>query len=105
MTRKSAAQRGKLRLTLQRRYLLSLHEDDEIDRQLLKLRTDTGFSISRSCFVRSALKVLTKYEKGICEAAKQCDRRSRPPNGDLAAQEQYESLIASIMVTGIRKGA
>lgn len=90
------------RMEREKRVLLTPSEERTLDRVVSNIGAELGTSLKLSHVLRSCIRLLINAEGELIERARATGRTVRPPNGDLAAIEDFEKIIASVLHAGIR---
>lgn len=90
------------RMEREKRVLLTPSEDRALERVVSNLGAELGTSLKLSHVLRSCIRLVINAEDELIERARANGRTIRPPNGDLAAIESFEKVIASVLQAGIR---
>lgn len=86
----------------EKRVLLTPSEDRSLERVVANLGAELGTSLKLSHVLRSCIRLVINAEAELIERARANGRTIRPPNGDLAAIEAFEKVIAGVLQAGLR---
>lgn len=89
-------------LNREKRVLLTRTEERTLERVVANIAAELGASLKLSHVLRSCIRLIIDAEGEIVERARATGRTVRPPNGDLAAIEAFEKVIANVLQTAIR---
>lgn len=89
-------------LNREKRVLLTRSEERTLERVVANIAAELGASLKVSHVLRSCIRLIIDAEGEIVERARATGRTVRPPNGDLAAIEAFEKVIANVLQTAIR---
>jgi hypothetical protein len=73
-----------------------------LERVVANIAAELGTSLKVSHVLRSCIRLLIDAEGEIVERARATGRTVRPSNGDLAAIEDFEKIIANVVHAGLR---
>ena len=90
------------RMDREKRVLLPPSEDRSLERVVATLGAELGTSLKLSHVLRSCIRLVINAEAELIERARANGRTIRPPNGDLAAIEAFEKVIAGVLQAGLR---
>lgn len=90
------------RMNREKRVLLTASEERAIERVIANLGAELGTSLKLSHVLRSCIRLVINAEHELIDRARSTGRTIRPPNGDQAAIEAFESVIASVLHAGLR---
>jgi hypothetical protein len=86
----------------EKRVLLTPSEERAFERAVSGIAAELGTSLKASHVLRSCIRLVVNAENDLIERARENGRVVRPPNGDLAAIEAFEQVIATVLQAGIR---
>lgn len=89
-------------LNREKRVLLTRSEERTLERVVANIAAELGASLKVSHVLRSCIRLIIDAEGEIVERARATGRTVRPPNGDLAAIEAFEKVIANVLQSAIR---
>lgn len=89
-------------LNREKRVLLTRSEERTLERVVANIAAELGASLKLSHVLRSCIRLIIDAEGEIVERARATGRTVRPPNGDLAAIEAFEKVIANVLQAAIR---
>jgi hypothetical protein len=90
------------RMEREKRVLLTPSEERALERVVANIGAELGTSLKLSHVLRSAIRLVIAAEDELIQRARDNGRTIRPPNGDLAAIEAFEKVIATVLQGGIR---
>lgn len=90
------------RMEREKRVLLTPSEERALERVVANIGAELGTSLKLSHVLRSSIRLIVAAEDELIQRARDTGRTVRPPNGDLAAIEDFEKVIASVLQGGIR---
>lgn len=90
------------RMDKEKRVLLTAGEERAFERAVSGIAAELGTSLKSSHVLRSCIRLVINAENELIERARENGRLVRPPNGDLAAIEAFERVIATVLQSGIR---
>jgi len=90
------------RMDREKRVLLTPAEERAFERAVSGIAAELGTSLKASHVLRSCIRLVVNAETELIERARENGRIIRPPNGDLAAIEAFERVIATVLQAGIR---
>lgn len=90
------------RMEREKRVLLTPSEERAFERAVSGIAAELGTSLKASHVLRSCIRLVVNAESDLIERARENGRVVRPPNGDLAAIEAFERVIATVLQAGIR---
>lgn len=90
------------RMDREKRVLLTQAEERAFERAVSGIAAELGTSLKASHVLRSCIRLVVNAETELIERARENGRIIRPPNGDLAAIEAFERVIATVLHAGIR---
>lgn len=90
------------RMEREKRVLLTASEERALERVVANIGAELGTSLKLSHVLRSCIRLVIAAEGDLVERARATGRIVRPPNGDLAAIEGFEKVVAAVLQAGIR---
>jgi hypothetical protein len=90
------------RMEREKRVLLTPTEERALERVVANIGAELGTSLKLSHVLRASIRLLIDAENELVERARATGRTVRPPNGDQAAIEAFEKVIANVVHSGIR---
>lgn len=89
-------------LNREKRVLLTRGEERTLERVVANIGAELGASLKVSHVLRSCIRLIIDNEGEIVERARATGRTVRPSNGDLAAIEAFEKVIANVLQAALR---
>lgn len=86
----------------EKRFLLSLSEERQLETLAISLSAELGTSVKSSHIIRACLSMLLDSEEKVISYAEKANGLSRPPNGDLKAINEFEKAIGKILKKALR---
>lgn len=90
------------RMEREKRVLLTPTEERALERVVANIGAELGTSLKLSHVLRSCIRLVINAEDELIQRAQATGRTIRPPNGDLAAIEAFEKVVAGVLQGGIR---